>query len=98
MDHILVLFTHLLQVVQTPLTLRQPLLQADDLVLQTLVQLLLVLDGLGFDLKFLEPPSGQELPDLALNQNNVSEASKVFTALKPASYMSLKLKTSLNQF
>ena len=96
MDHILVLLTHLLQLVQTPLALRQTLLQADDLVLQTLVQLLLVLNGLGLDLQLLESSSGQELSDLALNQNNVAKTSKVFSVLEPASNVSLKLKTSFS--
>ncbi len=65
------------------------MLQADDLVLQTLVQSLLVFDRLRLDLQLLERSSRQELTDLALNENNTTKISLVLPALKPATNMSL---------
>ena len=84
-----VLLADLLQLREGPFALCQPLLQADDLVLQTLVQSLLVFDRLRFDLQLLERPSSQELPNLALDENNSTKTSLVLLALKPASNVGL---------
>ena len=85
----LVLLAYLLQLRERSLALRQPLLQADDLVLQTFVQRLLVFDRLCFDLQLLELSSRQKLSDLALDENDSVKTSLVFLALQPAPEVSL---------
>lgn len=83
------LLANLLQLRDGPLALRESLLQADDLVLQTLVQSLLVFDRSRFDLQFLELFSRQELSNLALNENDLSERFEILSTLKPASDVGL---------
>ena len=80
----LLLLPNLSQLGRGLLALRQPLLQADDLVFQTRVQLLLVLDGPGLDLELLELLAGQELPDPALDDHDLPQGLAVLLPLEPA--------------
>ena len=80
----LLLLPNLSQLGRGLLALRQPLLQADDLVFQTRVQLLLVLDGPGLDLELLELLAGQELPDPALDDHYLPQGLAVVLLLEPA--------------
>ena len=80
----LLLLANLPQLGRGLLALRQPLLQADDLVFQTRVQLLLVLDGPGLDLELFELFAGQELPDPALDDHYLPQGLAVPLLLEPA--------------